>query len=69
MMYLIMREKKWKLLTKTNIMSNKLSHTYQEDFKLGVYYTYDNKYNKIYDVKAMREEFKSLIKRLKKLEK
>ena len=50
-------------------MSNKLSHTYQEDFKLGVYYTYDNKYNKIYDVKAMREEFKSLIKRLKKLEK
>ncbi len=50
-------------------MSNKTNHTYQEDFKLGAYYTYDKKHNRIYDIKNMREEFKSLIKRLKKLEK
>lgn len=50
-------------------MSSKKNHTFQEDIKLGVYYTYDKKYNKVYDVKAMREDFNILIKKIKKLKK
>ena len=39
---------------------------YKEKFKLGAYYTYDKNNNKVYDLKAMRQDFKELIKKLKK---
>jgi hypothetical protein len=39
---------------------------YKEKFKLGAYYTYDKNNNKVYDIKTMREDFKQLVKKLKK---
>jgi hypothetical protein len=41
-------------------------HIYSENLKLGAYYTYDKNNNKVYDLKSMRQEFKELIKKLKK---
>ena len=40
-------------------------HIYSENIKLGAYYTYDKNNKRVYDVKAMRQEFKELIKKLK----
>jgi cell fate regulator YaaT (PSP1 superfamily) len=39
---------------------------YKEKFKLGAYYTYDKNNKKVYDIKTMREDFKVLVKNLKK---
>ena len=39
---------------------------YNEEFKLGAYYTYDKDNKKVYDIKTMREEFKLLVGKLKK---
>jgi hypothetical protein len=39
---------------------------YNEEFKLGAYYTYNKDNKKVYDIKTMREEFKQLVKKLKK---
>ena len=41
-------------------------HIYSENIKLGAYYTYDKNNNKVYDLKSMRQDFKELIKKLKK---
>ena len=41
-------------------------HIYSENLKLGAYYTYDKNNNKVYDLKSMRQDFKELIKKLKK---
>ena len=39
---------------------------YNEEFKLGAYYTYNKDNKKVYDIKTMREDFKQLVKKLKK---
>ena len=39
---------------------------YSENLKLGAYYTYDKNNKKVYDIKSMRQDFKELIKKLKK---
>ena len=39
---------------------------YNEEFKLGAYYTYTKDNKKVYDIKTMREEFKQLVQKLKK---
>tara|TARA_R100000231_G_scaffold110586_1_gene81969 strand:- start:273 stop:434 length:162 start_codon:yes stop_codon:yes gene_type:complete len=39
---------------------------YEEKLKLGAYYTYDKNNKKVYDIKTMREDFKVLVKKLKK---
>ena len=41
-------------------------HIYSENLKFGAYYTYDKNNNKVYDLKSMRQDFKELIKKLKK---
>jgi|TARA_R110000824_G_scaffold6688_2_gene30834 hypothetical protein len=41
-------------------------HIYSENLKLGAYYTYDKNNNKVYDLKSMRQDFKELLKKLKK---
>ena len=41
-------------------------HIYSENIKLGAYYTYDKNNNKVYDLKSMRQDFKELLKKLKK---
>jgi len=43
-----------------------MKHIYSENIKLGAYYTYDKNNNKVYDLKSMRQEFKELLKKLKK---
>ena len=45
---------------------SKLNHIYKEKLSLGAYYTYDKNNKKVYDIKAMREDFKDLVKKLKK---
>jgi hypothetical protein len=45
-------------------MSKEL-HIYSEQIKLGAYYTYDENYNKVYDIKGMRRQFKELVTKLK----
>ena len=39
---------------------------YEEKLKLGAYYTYDKNNKKVYDIKTMREDFKALVKKLKR---
>ena len=39
---------------------------YKEKLKLCAYYSYDKNNNKVYDIKTMREDFKVLVKNLKK---
>lgn len=41
-------------------------HIYSENLKLGAYYTYDKNNQKVYDLKSMRQDFKELLKNLKK---
>tara|TARA_B100001250_G_scaffold371881_1_gene356957 strand:- start:161 stop:313 length:153 start_codon:yes stop_codon:yes gene_type:complete len=42
-----------------------MKHIYSEKIELGAYYTYNNKQQKIYDLKSMRKAFKKLLKKLK----
>ena len=39
---------------------------YKEKLELGAYYTYNKDNKKVYDIKSMRQDFKELIKKLKK---
>ena len=41
-------------------------HIYQKNIKLGVFYTYNDKNEKVFDIKTMRENFKEIVKNLKK---
>ena len=43
-----------------------MKHIYLEKIELGVYYTYNNKRKKVYDLKSMKKDFKSLIKKINK---
>ena len=45
---------------------SKINHIYQEEIDVGVYYTYDSKHNKVYDIKSLRNRFKLIIENLKK---
>ena len=39
---------------------------YSENLKLDAYYTYDKNQKKVYDIKTMRQDFRELLKNLKK---
>jgi len=41
-------------------------HIYSENLNLGAYYTYDKNNQKVYDIKTMRQDFRELLKKLKK---
>ena len=43
-----------------------MKHIYLEKIELGVYYTYNNKQKKVYDLKSIKKDFKSLIKKINK---
>jgi hypothetical protein len=43
-----------------------MKHVYKEKLELGAYYTYNKDNKKVYDIKSMRQDFKELIKKLKK---
>ena len=45
---------------------DKTKSTYARDIKLGAYYTYNKDNKKVYDIKSMQQDFKELIKKLKK---
>ena len=45
---------------------SKEKNLYREKLQLGAYYTYDKNNKKVYDIKTMREDFKDLVKKLKK---
>tara|TARA_B100001250_G_scaffold156110_1_gene134168 strand:- start:857 stop:1066 length:210 start_codon:yes stop_codon:yes gene_type:complete len=49
-----------------HINQNAMKHIYLEKIELGVYYTYNNKQKKVYDLKSIKKDFKSLIKKLTK---
>ena len=40
---------------------SKKNHTYQENFEIGVEYTYDDNYKKVYNVKKLKRKIKSII--------
>jgi|TARA_R100001443_G_C3343952_1_gene175111 hypothetical protein len=42
-----------------------MKNIYQEKLEIGVYYSYNDKREKVYDIKGMREQFKELIKKIK----
>mgnify|MGYP001258453537 CR=1 FL=1 len=42
-----------------------MKHIYSKKVEFSVYYTYDDKQKKVYDLKSMRKDFKRLIKKLK----
>ncbi len=42
-----------------------MEHIYSEKIELGAYYTYNNKQQKIYDLKSMKKAFKKMLKKLK----
>ena len=44
---------------------NKKGHIYSEHLKLGAYYSYDKHNEKVYDIKAMKRDFKELFQKLK----
>ncbi|QDP61313.1 MAG: hypothetical protein Unbinned1524contig1000_70 [Prokaryotic dsDNA virus sp.] len=44
---------------------NKQKHTYQEDFEIGVEYSYDKDYKKVYDIEKLKRRFKHIIDSLK----
>ena len=46
---------KTKLMILKEINMNKQSHTYQEDFEVGVEYTYDKNYKRVYNIKKLIE--------------
>ena len=41
-----------------------MKHIYSQKIELGAYYTYNENNKKVYDLKSMEEDFKSLIKKL-----
>ncbi len=43
-----------------------MKHIYLEKIELCVYYTYNNKQKKVYDLKSIKKDFKSLIKKINK---
>ena len=45
---------------------SKKNHTYQEDFEIGIEYTYDENYRKIYNVKKLKRKLKTIIESYKK---
>ena len=46
-------------------MTIKTKHTYRESFEVGIYYTYNKKHKKVYDIKSLREDFKELLNKIK----
>jgi hypothetical protein len=40
-------------------------HIYHKNIQLGVFYTYNDKNEKVFDIKTMRENFKQIVKSLK----
>ena len=38
---------------------------YDKNIQLGVFYTYNDKNEKVFDIKTMRENFKQIVKTLK----
>jgi hypothetical protein len=46
-------------------MSDKTKHLYSEREELEIFYTYDEKYRKVYDLKNIKRKFKLIINRLK----
>lgn len=45
-------------------MDKKHNSIYSENLEIESYYTYDNEYRKVYDIKSLKEHFKLLIKNL-----
>jgi len=45
-------------------MGRKLNSIYSENLEIESYYTYDNNYRKVYDIKSLKEHFKLLITNL-----
>ena len=43
---------------------DKTIHTYSKEIKLEVEYTYDHKFNKVYNIKSVKKNFKSIIDKL-----
>ena len=41
-----------------------MKHIYSQKIELGAYYTYNENKKKVFDLKSMEEDFKSLIKKL-----
>ena len=41
-----------------------MKHIYSQKIELGAYYTYNENNKKVYDLKSIEEDFKSLIKKL-----
>ena len=42
-----------------------MKHIYSEQIKIGAYYSYNDKQQKVYDLKSMRQDFKALLEKLK----
>jgi len=42
-----------------------MNHIYSKKIEFSIYYTYDNKNKKIYDLKTVSQDFKDWIKRMK----
>ncbi len=43
-----------------------MTHIYSKKIQFNVYYTYDNKHKKVYDVKTIKTDFKDWLKKLRK---
>ena len=41
-----------------------MKNIYSEKIEIGIYYTYDINRNKVYDLRSIKEELKSIIKNL-----
>jgi len=44
----------------------KQKHTYEEDFEVGVEYSYDSNFKKVYDIAKLKRKFKTIIENLKR---
>ena len=42
-----------------------MTHIYSKNIMFSVYYTYDDKHKKVYDLKTMQLDFKEWIKKIK----
>tara|TARA_Y100000589_G_C27171319_1_gene636830 strand:+ start:429 stop:560 length:132 start_codon:yes stop_codon:yes gene_type:complete len=42
-----------------------MKNIYSKKIELGIYYTYDLKRKKIYDLKSLQEDFNLIVKKLK----
>lgn len=47
------------------VIMDKTTGIYQEDLIVGVNYTYDKKYKKVYDVKGLKRRLQEILKRYK----